>query len=1039
MLLVCLLGEQAIVDDTVGVVRIRSSRASALLAYLTLHAGFSQTRQRIASLFWPDSTDAQALTNLRRELHNLRQALGDGSPLVITSTDLCWHDDHSSQVDVRLFEAERLAAVQAEARGELDTALAQADSALARYRGELLPGCYDDWVLEPRADLERQCVELCDLVAGIRQRTGELARAAEAVRRRIVLRPLEEAGYRTLMNLQESMGDPAAAVSTYHRCASVLERELGVAPDRSTQQALNRVMTRLRPAHDARAQAVPAVERARLAPADLVGRAHELAALETQWRFAAEGRARLVLVRGGAGVGKTRLVTEAARRAGARGAVVAVSRCFGMFGGATLAPVADWLRHPAAQAAIATLDPVWRTEVERLLPPTAARAEVAAGSRAMVDAWQRHRFLEGLARALLSIGRPTLLVLDDAQWCDHETLAFLGFLLDLEPRAPLLLAATVRDDERGSDAELLDWTHRMQVDGLLTEIALGPLEPAETAHLAAAIRGRPFGDDEAALLQAVSGGFPLYVVEAARTIAERGSAPQAVGGDLGAVLRDRLAEVGDTAREVAALAAAVGTNFTLDLLDEASDLGTEAVVAAVDELWRRRIMREFADGYDFSHDLLRDVAYELISPPRRWLLHRRIAQGLELLHSDDTDQVAALLADQYARGGRPQRAVVFYRRAAETASAVFAQAEAIRLHDKALAIIRTMPQGAARDRQELGVLEAKAAPLNARYGYASPQLQQTMERSLALAEELGDTVAELKALAALWTSRFVQGRTAEAYAVAARALSLAGPESESSGPAHFATGGSAVSLGRPGEALHHFDRAARLSSGAVSLSVGTRPDVHARAWAAHAHWLVGDDDSAVTSCQEAIALARAIDHPYNLAVALAYGAITYQVCHDRAELGRTVDELAELCARYQFAYYREWGTVLQGWCTGDRAGIALAQRGIDNLRSSNSLARMPYWLSLLAELQAGDGQHDAARATLDAALATGHAHDDVWWLPEVSRLRAGYDDDAAPVRLRAAAELARTHGSVALQRRCEHDLAAGAPSRDGRTVPLTTR
>ena len=76
MLRVSLLGEQAITDDETGV-RTRSSRAVALVAFLAWHAGSPQPRQRIAGLFWPDSTDAQALTNLRRELHHLRQVLGD--------------------------------------------------------------------------------------------------------------------------------------------------------------------------------------------------------------------------------------------------------------------------------------------------------------------------------------------------------------------------------------------------------------------------------------------------------------------------------------------------------------------------------------------------------------------------------------------------------------------------------------------------------------------------------------------------------------------------------------------------------------------------------------------------------------------------------------------------------------------------------------------------------------------------------------------------------------------------------------------------
>jgi hypothetical protein len=70
-----------------------------------------------------------------------------------------------------------------------------------------------------------------------------------------------------------------------------------------------------------------------------------------------------------------------------------------------------------------------------------------------------------------------------------------------------------------------------------------------------------------------------------------------------------------------------------------------------------------------------------------------------------------------------------------------------------------------------------------------------------------------------------------------------------------------------------------------------------------------------------------------------------------------------------------------------------------------------------------DDSPDAARATLDAAIAAAHAHDDVWWLPEVMRMRAAHDDEgAAIVRLRSAAQVASAHGSVALLRRCEHDL-----------------
>ncbi|MBV9205278.1 MAG: AAA family ATPase, partial [Actinobacteria bacterium] len=369
MLHVSLLGEQAITDDETGSVRARSSRTVVLVAFLVVHAGSPQARPRIAGLLWPESADAQALTNLRRELHHLRQALGDDPSLVVTSRDLCWRDTKTCRVDVRVFDTERQAALAAATAGDDDGILRHATAAIAAYRGELLPGVYDDWLLEARSQLERQCTDLCDLVGAARARTGDLTGAVEAARRRVQLQPLEEAGYRTLMELQADLGDRAGAVSTYHHCASVLERELGVAPDPATYQAFQRLMARGRPA--ARSEAAAAgreAGRPGLAAVQLVGRSGELGALQEAWRAAVAGRRGLVLVRGGAGAGKTRLVTEIAELARLQGAVVATAQCFGAAGRLALAPVADWLRNDAVQSVVATLDPAWRAEVGRLMP-----------------------------------------------------------------------------------------------------------------------------------------------------------------------------------------------------------------------------------------------------------------------------------------------------------------------------------------------------------------------------------------------------------------------------------------------------------------------------------------------------------------------------------------------------------------------------------------------------------------------------------------------------------------------------------------------
>ena len=1034
---VALLGDAAILDVGTGEARTRSSRSVVLAAYLVVLAQTPQPRQRIAGLFWPESGDAQALTNLRRELHGLRRVLGGEPCLDVSTASLGWRDSPGVTVDVHAFQAAASAARAARQAGDLQLAARHADAALEHYAGEFLPGLDDDWILDARADLQRQCVEVCALVCQAWRALGDPVAALGAARRRVRLEPLEEAGYQVLMELQADAGDRAGAVSTYHGCASVLERELGVVPGpaiRATLQLVMRQQQRPRPASarqgeagEGKARQGEAGERDRGRPgrrgSALVGRAAEVGVLQAVWRRASAGRAQVVVVRGDAGVGKTRLVTEVADTARREGAAVATSQCFGTSGRLALAPVADWLRSPVVRAGHPELDAVWREEVERLVPTGGGRADAVAGQRTMIDAWQRHRFFEGLARALLAVRRPTLLVLDNLQWCDQETLAFLAFLLGLAADAPILVAATLRADALDDEPEVGQWLARLRSAGVVTEVELEPLRQDDAVQLAEAIGGRAFAASEHAVLHGATGGFPLHIIEAMRAVA--GSPSSALPhDDLAAVLRGRLQQASSAAQDIAGLAAAIGRDFTLDLLAEASDLTADCVVDAVDELWRRRILRARGERYDFSHDLIRDAAYHQVTPPQRWLLHRRLAQGLELLHSDDLAPVSALLAEQYSRGGRPDKAIAYYRRAAESAEGIFAHAEEVRLLDAALSIVRAQPPSPGSAAAELSLLEAMAAPLNAWQGYSSVTLQRVLERSIALSESLGRNDSLVSALVGLWGTLFVQGRIVQSRAAAERAMAVVDPQSERSGAARFALAGSLLTAGEPAASLPLFNLAAE-NTDEPSLHIGTRPDVHAKAWEAHARWLLGDADGALASAQQAIERARAVGRPYPLAVASAYIAVTHQLRGDTAELPGAVAELAELCRRYGFGYYSQWCLVLRGWHLGGAPGLQVARTGVQNLRSEGSFARMPYWLTLLADLQAQAGQDAAARSTLDAALVAARARGEVWWLPEVMRRRAR-DEGGPPVvaeRLREARAMALAHGSLALVRRCDDDLA----------------
>ena len=424
-------------------------------------------------------------------------------------------------------------------------------------------------------------------------------------------------------------------MSTYHRCASVLERELGVSPDAATRATLSSGRAR---AHRPRAAAGAGRGRPgpppAAPPAQLVGRGAELApARGSAWRRAAAGRPRAALVvRGEAGVGKTRLVAELAALARRHGAVVAV------------APVLRhrragwrWLRSRTGCAAPPSC---WRP---RSLRPAVARRGRPAGAvrhapvghrrrtaPGMVDAWQRHRFFEGLARALLAVpaGR-LLLVLDNLQWCDRETLALLVVPAGLGRDAPLLVAATLREGDRARPRRLAAWLAPDAGHGPAHRARLPRWTRAETARCR---RLSPAGRCPATtrdLLHAATGGFPLFVVEAARPRPARrraaGWRPTSTACCAAASAQPARRRRGRRPGRSAS-----GRDFTLDLLAEASDLDAERWSGPSTSCGGGGSSASAATGYDFSHDLLRDAAYDLVSPPQRWLLHRRLAQALEL-------------------------------------------------------------------------------------------------------------------------------------------------------------------------------------------------------------------------------------------------------------------------------------------------------------------------------------------------------------------------------------------------------------------------
>jgi len=695
VLSVRLLDDFDLCYDEKPITGLNSPRLQSLLAYLLLHRDAPQSRSHIAFQFWPRSTEAQAHTNLRNLLHRLRRALPEADQFLAAGVQtLQWRSGAPSSLDVADFEA-ALGKAEAAGRAGNQAGVREAlEGAMALYRGDLLPSCYDDWIIPARERLRQRYLGALGQLIRLLEAGREYDHAIHHARRLVRHDPLHEVAYRRLMRLHTLKGDRAGALRVYHTCASTLQQELGVEPSPATQRAYEELL---------KAEERPAPER-KLAPGvlPLVGREDEWAQLQVAWRRAARGP-RFALVQGEAGIGKTRLVEELLDWADQQGIASAYARCYAAEGELAYAPVTALLQ----ARPLPPLDDVWLSEVARLLPEVLADRPDLPHPRPMTEAWQRQWLFQALARAVLggeSPPGPLLLVVEDLQWCDRETLDWLHYLLRFDPKARLLVVGTCRPEELDQACPLATALPALQRDARLTLVELGPLDEAETATLAANIAGEELEAAVTRRLYRETEGNPLFVVEALRAGLPAAAERLEVDGlrlppRVQAVLEARLAQLSPPAQELAGLAATIGRAFTFPVLRAAGDGDEDSLVSGLDELWRRRIVRERGtDAYDFTHDKLREAAYGALSPARRRLLHRQVAHSLETAHAQDLDPVSGQIAAHYERAGLPAQAVPYYLRAGEAASRIYANDEAMASFERGLWLLEIGSWAASRPR-----------------------------------------------------------------------------------------------------------------------------------------------------------------------------------------------------------------------------------------------------------------------------------------------------------------------------------------------------
>ena len=469
-----------------------------------------------------------------------------------------------------------------------------------------------------------------------------------------------------------------------------------------------------------------------LAPTRFVGRESDFAVLTRLLEELLDGRGAIASITGEAGIGKTRLVAEARGRFdGIRflsGHAVSYADTIPYWPVREL--VRDWLGLGAS-------DPEARVRLE--LRAGLARLLVAdaddvypflagmLGSTLELEAAERLRQLsrdsiqrqtiDGVYRVVAAVAAegPLCLVLEDLHWADDSTFDLLEELLGLTEEAGVLLLLLYRSEREHRCWDLGQHARRRHPHRSC-ELELGPLDGEASRELADSAAGGEVPAPLAELLAERAGGNPFFLEEALRDLVERGALRRendhyelAVGMDallipelVQEALQARLERLEPETRQVLNVAAVVGNNFGLPLLERVAP--RDALLPALAELQRLELVveerRRPAPEYRFRHGLVQEVAYASLLGPRRRELHRGVGRALEELHEESPAEAYGLLARHFSEADEPEQAIEYLLKAGDAARAVYANEEALAHYAKALGFLR-VGSDAARARDTL--------------------------------------------------------------------------------------------------------------------------------------------------------------------------------------------------------------------------------------------------------------------------------------------------------------------------------------------------
>jgi len=440
---------------------------------------------------------------------------------------------------------------------------------------------------------------------------------------------------------------------------------------------------------------------------------------------------------------------------------------------------------------------------------------------------------------------------------------------------------------------------------------------------------------------------------------------------------DRLA----TVREIAQLGAALGREFSYELLSAIAPVDEETLHQGLQQLVRAELVYQRGvpprATYLFKHALIRDAAYQSLLKSTRQQYHGRIARVLAEHFGETVETQPEVLAYHYTEAGLSAQALPYWQQAGQKAIERSAHVEAISHLTKGLELLKTLPDTPERVQQELTLQITLSGPLNATKGYAAPEVAAAYTRARELCQQIGETPYLFQVLLGLFSFHIVRMECTPARELAEQCLTVAQSVQDPDFliEAHRALGQCLSLVGEFVSAKEHLEQSIALYGPHphhAEAFFWTDPGQVSRSWAALTLWFLGYPDQALKRAYEALTLARELSNIYNLAAALGRAAMLHHLRQDREATQARAEETIALATEQGFPFFSMQSAVLQGWTQVEQGqtGVGITQmcQGMKALQDMGVDSTRPYHLALLAEVYGKTGQVEEGLIAVAEAL-----------------------------------------------------------------------